>query len=63
MHCLDIGVVQDWIGNVLWEYMQYVPGTNVTERDPGRETDTPCHISGFSVEQKALVPAKIDEKK
>ena len=35
----------------------------VTERDLGRESDTPCHFSGFSVEQKALVPVKMDKEK
>ena len=34
----------------------------VTERDLGRESDTPCHFSGFSVEEEALVPVKIDKR-
>ena len=60
LHALDLGVTQDLIGNVLWEWVtQFAPGRNLSEKvksvalklkEHYKVFHTPCRIDALSQE-------------
>ena len=59
LHCMDLGVSQDILGNLFWEYLALLPGSNQDKRvkallleikEHQRKFNSPTKLQGLSLE-------------